>query len=108
MAVGPDTYVSDLLNTTGFLNVCERALGRYPKTTVEAVLEEKPQLILLPDEPYEFSDMDRAYLKNRIKSRGAHIRVENVEGTLLTWFGSRTLLGLEYLWEIRRNIHGSG
>jgi ABC-type Fe3+-hydroxamate transport system substrate-binding protein len=59
MAAGHDTYMNSLLSRLGFANVFEKSEGRYPETTLQSVLERDPEVILLPDEPYEFGQIDR-------------------------------------------------
>ncbi len=104
MAAGPDTYASNLLGVFGFENVVPDLENRYPKMTLDAVLERKPDVILLPDEPYDFGDEDKAFVADFLGKRNATSRVELIDGAYLTWFGSRTLEALVYLKGIRRRL----
>jgi ABC-type Fe3+-hydroxamate transport system substrate-binding protein len=97
MAAGPDTYMSDLLETTGFENVFSAADGRYPETTLEAIVEHVPDVIILPDEPYEFGEKDEREIRAFLKEKGHRADIVLMDGSYLTWFGMRTLLGLEHL-----------
>src|SRR5277367_2995166 len=63
MSFNGDTYAHDVLRLLGFLNVFVDAPERYPRTTLEGTLERRPQIVLLPDEPYEFAEKDAAELK---------------------------------------------
>ncbi len=104
MAAGPDTYMSDLLETTGFENVFSAADGRYPETTLEAIVERSPDVIILPDEPYEFGEKDEGEIRAFLKEKGHRAEILRMDGSYLTWFGTRTLLGLEYLGALRPRL----
>ena len=93
MWCGGDTYVSRLVEAAGGVNVlAERE--RYPNLELEDVLALRPDVIFLPDEPYVFTDEDAAAI------RGPRV-VGPFPGHLFTWHGTRTLLGLRFLREVR-------
>lgn len=104
MAAGPDSYMSALLERTGFANVFAGTSERYPETTIEAVIDKNVDVIMLPSEPYEFGGKDRAEVQALVRKRGRRTRVLLVEGSYLTWFGSRTLPGLRYLWDVKKSL----
>lgn len=80
MAVGAGTFAGDLLRLIGLVNVLEEAPERYPRRGLEELHGLRPRLVLLPDEPYRFSDMDgpEAF-------PGAATAL--VSGRALTWYG---------------------
>ncbi len=55
--VGGSTYAADVMARLGWHNVLGD-LDRYPHRSVEQVLGERPDVILLPDEPYPFRSDD--------------------------------------------------
>jgi hypothetical protein len=59
---------------------------------MEDVLALRPDIIFLPDEPYEFSVADAE------KIRGPRV-IGPFPGHLFTWHGTRTILGLRFLGE---------
>ena len=63
MAFNADTYAHDVLRMLGFNNIFASAGERYPTTTLAEAIERKPDIVLLPDEPYEFKDRDVEELK---------------------------------------------
>lgn len=83
MAVGDDTYAADLLATAGLM-VVPPGLKRYPRVTLDQVRALSPRLVLLPSEPYAFTDADVDVFD------GWAARVMLVDGQLLTWHGART------------------
>lgn len=104
MAVGPRTYMEELLSWVGFANVFDTGAERYPKITLEALIERRTEVILLPDEPYAFSEKDRSEIADFLLERDHRARILLCDGSYLTWFGSRTLRGLRFLIETRIDI----
>lgn len=90
MAVGGDTYVSDLLATAGGVNVFAGAATRYPEVSLAALAAEAADLVLLPDEPFRFRERHRA----EVAAAVPRARVELVSGDDCCWHGIRTLDGL--------------
>lgn len=90
MWCGGDTYVSDLVEQTGGRNVL-RDQRRYPTIEVGDI---EADAIFLPDEPYAFTEDDaKSITRSRV--------VGPFPGHLFTWHGSRTILGLEFLKNLR-------
>jgi len=89
MWCGGDTYVSQLIETAGGINVLHNET-RYPQHALEDVLALRPDVIFLPDEPYLFTEADaQAIIGPRV--------IGPFPGHLFTWHGTRTRLGLEFL-----------
>jgi ABC-type Fe3+-hydroxamate transport system substrate-binding protein len=59
MTINGDTYVHHLLKVCGGDNVFGDAMMRYPEVVLEQVPALNPDLILLPSEPYAFSEQHR-------------------------------------------------
>ncbi|WP_235736080.1 helical backbone metal receptor [Nocardioides alcanivorans] len=80
MVVGRDTYTGDLLRLLGCRNVFADADGRYPHAEVAEIVAARPDLVLLPDEPYAFTADDGPEAFPGLETR-------LVSGRLLTWYG---------------------
>ena len=98
MSFNGDTYAHDVLRMLGFNNVFASAGERYPTTTVEEAVELRPDIVILPDEPYEFDDDDVAELKTMLPAALAR-RVLIVSGRDLHWYGVHMVSGLKSLAE---------
>ncbi|HKM99067.1 MAG TPA: helical backbone metal receptor [Candidatus Binataceae bacterium] len=96
MAFNADTYAHDVLRMMGFNNVFASAGERYPATTLEEAIERRPDVVLLPDEPYEFSDRDVDELRTTLPP-GLARRVLLVSGRDLHWYGMHMVAGLKSL-----------
>jgi ABC-type Fe3+-hydroxamate transport system substrate-binding protein len=104
MAAGPDSYMSDLLGTLGLVSVFTGAEGRYPETSLDAILRKQPDVIILPDEPYEFGAEDKTEIEAFLQKHRGRARVLRMDGSYLTWFGTRTLKGLRFLYDAKVSL----
>jgi ABC-type Fe3+-hydroxamate transport system substrate-binding protein len=99
MAVGADTYGDDLLALCGGSNVFgadfdprEPKAGRarrYPIVSEVEIAAARPEVILLPDEPYAFGARDVAELATLATPASAAGRIHCIDGTLISWYGPR-------------------
>jgi ABC-type Fe3+-hydroxamate transport system substrate-binding protein len=80
MVVGSDTFTGDMAARLGLENVYGDHPGRYPHVSLDDLAARRPDLIVLPDEPYAFSADDGPEMF-------ARQRVALVEGRSLTWYG---------------------
>ncbi|HXW82778.1 MAG TPA: helical backbone metal receptor, partial [Candidatus Binataceae bacterium] len=96
MSFNADTYAHDVLRMMGFANVFAAAGERYPTTTLEQALELRPDLVLLPDEPYVFGDRDVEELRTILPPALAR-RVLIISGRDLHWYGAHMVAGLKSL-----------
>lgn len=98
MTINRDTYVHDVLVTCGGVNVFADRAERYPVVTLEAVAAARPEVILLPDEPYRFRPVHRAdFAPFATVPAVAAGRLHFVDGKLLSWYGPRIAEALERL-----------
>ena len=93
IAVGQNTYIDSLLSRCGLTNVFARGPGRYPKIDVDLLRALSPELILLPSEPYWFTDADAGELAATVPDSRAML----VDGQMFAWYGSRMLAAADYL-----------
>lgn len=59
---------------------------RYPRTSLDEAMARRPDLVLLPDEPYRFGDADADTIR---AAALAPVRVCFVDGKDLFWYGVR-------------------
>lgn len=80
MVLGGGTFAGDVLARLGVANVYAGHAERYPKVTVEEMLRARPDLVVLPDEPYAFGADDGPEAFPGVPSA-------LVSGRHLTWYG---------------------
>ena len=96
MSFNADTYAHDVLRMLGYNNIHAAAGERYPATTLEDALERPPDIVVLPDEPYEFGARDVGELKEVLPPALAR-RMLIVSGRDLHWYGVHMVRGLKSL-----------
>ncbi len=126
MTIHGDTFISDVLDLCGGQNVfldrprrypLAADLGlaaawsndrvglrdtRYPRVSLEEVIERQPDLVLLPDEPHPFSEADAAVFRALPIPAAAQGRVLRVDGKALCWYSPRLA---EALPQVRAWLH---
>lgn len=85
MTIGPDTYMHDFLRVCGAENVYSGSRDRYPAIELAEVSERRPEVVLLPDEPYRFA---QKHVSEVIEALG-DLRIYLVDGKSLCWYGPR-------------------
>lgn len=90
MVVGPRTFTGDLARRAGLDNVFGGATERYPHTDVAGILSHRPDLVLLPDEPYAFAVDDGP-------DAFPGLPCALVDGRSLTWYGPSLLTAREQI-----------
>lgn len=84
MAVGARTFTTDLLARAGLRNVYADHESRYPHVDLADLDTAGADLVLLPDEPYEFTGEDGPEAFSTTPTR-------LISGRLLTWYGPSLL-----------------
>jgi ABC-type Fe3+-hydroxamate transport system substrate-binding protein len=104
MSVSGDTYVSDLFQYAGGVNVLAEANSRYPEVSPADVLSARPDVLFFASEPYPFSEKHLPAIEAAF---GRAVPIELVDGDDCCWHGARTRQGLKLMGELRERF-GSG
>lgn len=80
VVVGSGTFAGDVLARLGVRNLYAGAAERYPRPPLRELLERDADLVVLPDEPYPFSDSDGPECFPGLS-------YALVSGRHLTWYG---------------------
>ncbi len=95
MTINRDTYIHDMIELCGGDNVFgERTERRYPIVRVQEIQLIRPEVILLPDEPYSFAHEDARELMALDIPAARDQRIHLIDGTLLSWYGPRIPRGI--------------
>lgn len=70
---------------------------RYPRITMEEVAAAQPDVILLPSEPFLFTDAHVTIFRELDIPAAKNNRIHLVDGTLLTWHGTRLAYAFDQL-----------
>lgn len=83
MALGPRTYGSTVLEALGIGNVLTEVDGAYPEVDLDEIARRAPDVVLVPSEPYVFSD-------DHLRELESIAPVLRLDGQDLFWWGIRT------------------
>jgi ABC-type Fe3+-hydroxamate transport system substrate-binding protein len=98
MTINRDTYIDDMLSLCGGDNVFAALPRRYPEVTLDAVAAARPDVILLPDEPYRFRQIHaRDFSPYPDMPAVQDGRIHLLDGKLLSWYGPRIAAAFEVL-----------
>ncbi|NDJ85136.1 MAG: ABC transporter substrate-binding protein [Chloroflexi bacterium] len=123
MTFNAQTYTHDLLSNLGAVNVFAererrfplkaeygditplvdddpRVAGRdtrYPRVSLAEIEAAQPEVVLLPNEPYQFTEKDAAEFYQLDIPAAQHGTIYLIDGSLLTWHGTRLSLALTEL-----------
>ncbi|KQC33160.1 hypothetical protein AAU57_07425 [Nonlabens sp. YIK11] len=120
MTVGRDTFIHDMMRLAGFENVMGTHT-RYPQLEMDQIVKQRPEVILLSSEPYNFSENDKAEFDTAFKERSdaevygergrttkANLpqpRILIVDGEPFSWYGSRLLHSPAYFQKLRSELN---
>jgi len=131
MTASAETFLSDALRLAGARNVFgdrkrryplaadlglapERAEAeqttrdtRYPRVTEAEVIERKPDLVLLPSEPFAFGETEAAHFRALDLPASRSGRVRLCDGKDLSWHGAWSLEGLPRLRALVESMRGA-
>jgi ABC-type Fe3+-hydroxamate transport system substrate-binding protein len=98
MTVNADTYIADVLRLGGGTSAFANRQERYPTVTLDEIAAAKPEVILLPDEPFRFRRAHVAdftpYADVPAVQNG---RIHLVDGKPFSWHGPRIAHALRTL-----------
>ena len=111
MAVSEDTYIAGMLKLIGISNVSPKK-PRYPSLSVPEMIEMRPNVIFLSSEPYPFRNRDIKALEVQWKEHeraaanvcGRLPHIQKIDGQVLSWYGTMTVSGLDYLDTLRLEL----
>ena len=86
MCAGPDTFIGSILQESGF-EVLSTEGGRYPELKdIDEIRSLAPDYVFLSSEPFPFRQKQYDFFCNNLPDS----KVFLVDGTLFSWYGSRT------------------
>ncbi len=98
MSGGGGTFIHDVMQRGGFANVFAQK-ARYPEASPDEIAE--ADLVLLPDEPFPFSEKYAEELRDRLPRR---VPIRLVDGQLFSWYGPRLRHTPAYLRKLRAEV----
>ncbi len=98
MAAGSGTFITDMLQRSGFENVVSQT--RYPELTEQQIIDLNPEVILLSSEPFPFKEKHIKELQEFLPNT----TIKLVDGEMFSWYGSRLKYAPSYFSELIGSI----
>lgn len=89
MGLGAESYGNDLITAAGGVNVLG-SRQRYPEVTMSEVAQLAPDVVLLPDEPFRFTE-------GHVPEFASVAPARVIDGKLIWWYGPRMPAALREL-----------
>ena len=99
LTIGHDTFIHDVMQRAGLVNVFG-AQARYPEVTPVELVAARPEAVLLASEPFPFQQKHIDALRRVLPEPLLHL----VDGELFSWYGSRLLQSPAYLRSLRAEL----
>lgn len=108
MTISRPTYIAAMLAEAGWHALPGDAAQRYPGfvwSTEDSPWLTQVQRVLLPSEPYHFQAEHQREIKELCAALMLpDLAVHSIDGEMVSWYGSRAILGLTYLRELRQSL----
>jgi ABC-type Fe3+-hydroxamate transport system substrate-binding protein len=95
---GRDTFIDDILRKIGLINVV--AKSRYPEMALSELETANCELVFLSSEPYPFKEKHIQEIKLALPNA----KVMLVDGEMFSWYGSRLVKAVEYLFHLQDSL----
>lgn len=98
---GRDTFIDDILRKIGLQNVI--AKSRYPEASLEELKTLNCDLVFLSSEPYPFKEKHLEEIGLALPNA----KVMLVDGEMFSWYGSRLVKAINYLFHLQEELKPS-
>ena len=102
IAVGGGTFIDSVLFQINLSNCLRNSEKRYPKIS-KNLLENDFDLLILPSEPYSFSENEIEEFRNLYPEK----EIITVDGEMFSWYGTHQLKAIFYLQELVAKLNPS-
>lgn len=100
MSVNRDTFIHDMLERNGMMNVFAERDKRYPEISEEDLLAAEPELVLLSSEPYPFQEKHFEEIEKLLPNASVVL----ADGEMFSWYGSRMMFAPVYFEKLIEEV----
>ncbi len=97
MSINEDTFIHDVLKSFNMINVFGNRKERYFEVTARDIEITNPEIIILPNEPYNFLEKHIAEFHSLQIDAVKSSRLFLVDGTFFCWYGTRMVKTYDYI-----------
>lgn len=102
MAAGGSTYIDDVLDHLGLVNVVRSLDGRYPEVEGPVLAGLRPRFLLASSEPFPFTEQHVGELRQLVPGAEPVL----VDGQMFGWHGVRMLAAASYFKQLIPRLLG--
>jgi ABC-type Fe3+-hydroxamate transport system substrate-binding protein len=102
MVSGQDTFINDIMERNGFINVVKGS--RYPVMELREIAALAPDVLFLSSEPYPFREKHVEEFRALLPG----VNIFLVDGEMFSWYGSRLVKAVEYFFHFQKKFYGMG
>lgn len=99
MVSGQDTFINDIMERNGFINVVKGS--RYPVLELSDIAALAPDVLFLSSEPYPFRDKH----VEEFRSLLPNVKIFLVDGEMFSWYGSRLVKAVGYFFHFQKMFY---
>ncbi|MEO7530508.1 MAG: helical backbone metal receptor [Sediminibacterium sp.] len=99
MSVGGDTFISNMMQLSGFENVLATQ-ARYPIINLEELKAKNTELVLLSSEPFPFKQKHIDEIQEALPG----VKILLVDGEIFSWYGSRMQYAGAYIKKLWKEL----
>lgn len=102
LCAGRQTFIDDILRKIGLQNVIQQS--RYPEIEISQLIAHNPQFVFLSSEPYPFKQKHI----NDLQLALPNTKFILVDGEMFSWYGSRLVKAVNYLFLLQDKLKLEG
>lgn len=102
MGISRDTYIARMLALVGWETLPMESKARYPELMLDKTLLDAADLVLFSSEPYHFLPEHLETFAHDYDCPPEKLQL--IDGEMTSWYGSRAILGLQYLGQFARKV----
>ncbi|MDN5203346.1 helical backbone metal receptor [Fulvivirgaceae bacterium BMA10] len=99
MVVGGGTFIDDMLERCGFMNLASKQ-DRYYEISPDEIYKHSPEVILLSSEPFPFKQKHI----DEFKEISPRSKIFLADGEMFSWYGTRLQYAIPYFQALGKNM----
>ena len=100
MTINNDTFINDIIQKIGFVNIFKSKKERYPEISIDELKESNPDILFLSSEPFPYKKKHLDKYRTLLPTT----KIELVNGEYFSWYGSRLQECKNYFLDLQNKL----
>ena len=100
MTINNDTFINDIIQKIGFVNIFKSKKERYPEISIDELKESNPDILFLSSEPFPYKKKHIDKYRTLLPTT----KIELVNGEYFSWYGSRLQECKNYFLDLQNKL----